>query len=92
MSTETTPTVAEMVDSNARQEMTVVLGDVVKEHHRLLLRATQRRDSLRDRRVAVENELRQIDQGIAEAERDLVSMREMLGMSWSHYRSHVESR
>jgi hypothetical protein len=87
-----TPTVADIAGDSARVEMTTVLGDVVKQHHSYLLDAQRHRAQLRDRRASLEAELRQVETRTAEADRDVQEARELLAMSWEHYRSHVERR
>lgn len=76
----------------APRRMVDALGEAVQQHHVNLLATQRRYAELLDRRAAIETELRQIDTQIAAAERATRDARELLAMSWEHYRSEMERR
>lgn len=81
-----------MSDDSQRTEMTKLLSDVVREHNRLVLDSAEKLAKLRDRRVALMSELTQLGPIISETERALSTARELLELSWGHYRHHMETK
>jgi hypothetical protein len=67
--------------------MGTFLGEVVKQHHKMVLDASERLAKLRDRRLALTSELTQLGPLIAEAQRAVDGASELLRLSWDHYRA-----